>query len=174
MGKAKIIFPEAQPRRIVERMAVVRILVDGYSLLHEWLDLAPKQSRFSAPAREELVRMLERYSDASSTPVTVVFDGSSPRGPQNDASSTKHVEILYSRSGQTADQIIERVAHRMKPYGEVLAVSDDHAERDTVIAMGGVVASCRTFIGMVEAALGDLKQDLARYNSREKRRYKQS
>jgi predicted RNA-binding protein with PIN domain len=156
-------------------MAVVRILVDGYSLLHEWTELAPSQSRFSAPARDELVRMLERYSDAARTPVTIVFDGSQPRRGQKTASETPgQVEILYSSAGQTADQVIERVAHRMKPYGEVLAVTDDLAERDTVIALGGLAASCRSFIGMVEAALGDLAEDLARYNSREKRRYKQS
>lgn len=155
-------------------MAVVRILVDGYSLLHGWPEIAPREPRFSASAREELIHMLERYSDASRTPVTVVFDGNTTQGVRKEGVSTGQVEILYSRTGQTADQIIERVAHRMKPYGEVLAVTDDLAERDTVIAMGGVTSSCRTFVGMVQEALGDLAEDLARYNSREKRRYKQS
>jgi len=29
-------------------MALVRILVDGYSLLHHWPELAPGRARFSA------------------------------------------------------------------------------------------------------------------------------
>jgi predicted RNA-binding protein with PIN domain len=154
-------------------MAVVRILVDGYSLLHGWPELAPEHSRFSAQARDELIHALARYADASHTPITVVFDGAGPRGPERDPNSSASMEIIYSRAGQTADQVIERVTHRMKPYGEVMAVTDDFAERDTVIAMGGVASSCRSFISMVEGALGDLKNDLERYNSREKRRYKQ-
>lgn len=155
-------------------MALVRILVDGYSLLHGWPELAPNQPRFSAAARDELVHLLSRYADASGTPVTVVFDGAGPRYSRLQAEEMRGVEILYSRSGQTADQVIERVTHRMKPYGEVLVVTDDHAERDTVISLGGLAASCTTFASMVESALGDLEADIRRYNSRENRRYKKS
>ena len=56
-------------------MALVRILVDGYSLLHAWPELAPGQARHSAAARAELVQMLTLYRDAIGTPVTVFFDG---------------------------------------------------------------------------------------------------
>ena len=56
-------------------MALVRILVDGYSLLHNWPELAPGQPRHSARAREELVHVLTRYHDATGKPVTVFFDG---------------------------------------------------------------------------------------------------
>jgi uncharacterized protein len=155
-------------------MALVRILVDGYSLLHGWPELAPNQPRFSAAARDELVQLLTLYADAAGTPVTVVFDGAGPRYSRPQAEELRGVEILYSRRGQTADQIIERVTHRMKPYGEVLVVTDDHAERDTVIALGGLAASCATFTAMVASALGDMEQDIKRYNSRENRRYKKS
>jgi predicted RNA-binding protein with PIN domain len=155
-------------------MALVRILVDGYSLLHSWPALAPGQPRHSAAARDELVHVLTRYADAVGTPVTVVFDGGGHRGTRQQAPPTSQVEILYSRSGQTADQIIERVAHRMKPYGEILAVTDDHAERDTVIAMGGLASSCENFVLTLESALKDLEREVRNYNSAEKRRYKRS
>ena len=45
-------------------MALVRILVDGYSLLHSWPELAPGEARHSAAARDELVHHLQLYSDA--------------------------------------------------------------------------------------------------------------
>jgi predicted RNA-binding protein with PIN domain len=155
-------------------MALMRILVDGYSLLHSWPQLAPGEARHSAVARDELIHVLRLYSDAVGTPVTVVFDGAGHRGkgPRNEADAS--VEILFSRAGQTADQIIERVTHRMKPYGEVLAVTDDYAERDTVISMGGFASSCDNFIQSVHGALHDLKREIAHYNSAEKRRYKRS
>ena len=56
-------------------MALVRILVDGYSLLHNWPELAPGKPRHSAAAREELIRILTLYRDAIATPLTIVFDG---------------------------------------------------------------------------------------------------
>ena len=155
-------------------MALARILVDGYSLLHSWPELAQGHARHSASARDELVNVLRRYSDAVQTPVTIVFDGGGHRGPRQETPSTSQVEILFSRAGQTADQIIERVTHRMKPYGEVLVVTDDFAERDTVIAMGGFASSCDSFIQTMKSALEDLERDIQRYNSSEKRRYRRS
>src|SRR4051812_6141946 len=131
-------------------MSLVRILVDGYSLLHNWPALAPGKPRYSAAAREELIRVLTLYRDAIGTPITIFFDGSSPKlDSAPDTRSTPEVEILFSRAGQTADQMIERAAHRFRPFGEVLAVTDDHAERDTVIALGGLASSCDNFIGSI-------------------------
>jgi predicted RNA-binding protein with PIN domain len=155
-------------------MALVRILVDGYSLLHSWPALAPGQPRHSAAARDELIHLLTRYSDAVGTPVTVVFDGGGHRGQREKVPADSQLEILYSRAGQTADQIIERVAFRMKPFGEVLAVTNDHAERDTVVGLGGLASSCENFILTLESALKDLERDVHHYNSAEKRRYKRS
>lgn len=152
-------------------MALVRILVDGYSLLHNWPELARGQPRHSALARDELVRVLTQYQDATHIPVTIFFDGSGARTGVPKSSSGPGVEVLFSRAGQTADDLIERAAHRFQPYGEVLAVTDDHAERDTVIALGGSVTSCSNFIGMVENALADLAEDLRHYNRAERRRY---
>ena len=54
---------------------IVRILIDGYNLLHAWKHLAVGSERYSQTAREELIKVLRRYADTSSTPVTVVFDG---------------------------------------------------------------------------------------------------
>ena len=152
-------------------MPLARILVDGYSLLHNWPELARGKPRHSAAARAELVYLLTRYQDATGTPLTIFFDGSgAPAGvPKNE--SNHGVEVLFSKAGQTADDMIERAAHRFQPYGEVLAVTDDNAERDTVIALGGSVSSCLNFISMVESALTELAEDLKQHNRTERNRY---
>jgi predicted RNA-binding protein with PIN domain len=152
-------------------MALVRILVDGYSLLHNWPKLASGRARHSAAARDELVRRLTLYRDATGTPITVFFDGGgAPRGTPAAASSPE-MEVLYSRSGQTADQMIERTAHRFGAYGEVLAVTDDLAERETVISLGGSAASCENFIRSIESTLADLADDIKHHNRRERHRF---
>jgi predicted RNA-binding protein with PIN domain len=155
-------------------MPLVRILVDGYSLLHNWPELAPGKPRFSAKAREELISRLTQYQDACGTPVTIIFDGASGVAGAVGLSSTSEVEVLFTRSGQTADQLIERAAHRLSAFGEVLAVTDDLAERETVISMGGLASSCLNFIQTVEHALAELDRDVKNYNQRERRQFKRA
>jgi predicted RNA-binding protein with PIN domain len=152
-------------------MALVRILVDGYSLLHGWPELAPGRPRHSAAARDELIRLLTLYQDTIDTPITIFFDGAGAPSGTPRAHSTPKVEVLYSRAGQTADDMIERAAHRFNDYGEVMAVTDDNAERETVLSLGGSASSCLNFIHAVQAALAELADDLKYYNRREQHRF---
>lgn len=155
-------------------MALVRILVDGYSLLHNWPQLAPGKPRHSAAARDELIHFLTLYRDAVGTPITIVFDGAGPKGGKAERTTSSEVEVIYSHSQQSADDIIERVAARMQPYGEVLAVTDDNAERDTVFFHGGMIMSCFNFIEEVHRALDEQQRDIAHHNRSERVRYKNS
>lgn len=154
-------------------MPLIRILVDGYSLLHAWPELAPGRARHSAAAREALIQQLTHYRDATGTPITIFFDGAgAPKGtPQ--AHSTREVEVLYSRAGQTADDLIERAAYRLSQYGEVLVITNDFAERDTVNSFGGMAQSCENFLRMMGEANRDLTLDLKEHNRRERSRFKQ-
>lgn len=153
-------------------MALVRILVDGYSLLHSWPELAPGRPRHSAAAREELVHILTRYHDAIGTPISIFFDGGGAPAGKPKREGSRHVEVLFSRAGQTADEMIERAAHRFQPYGEVLAVTDDNTERDIVIGLGGGAASCLNFIREIESSLAEFAVDLNHYNRKEHNRYR--
>src|SRR5436190_4629720 len=147
-------------------MALVRILVDGYSLLHSWPELLRGRPPHSAHAREALIQRLTSYQDTAGTPITIFFDGSRPKGGTRDASAGT-VEVLYSSAGQTADQMIERAAYRFQSYGEVLAVTNDIAERETVLSLGGFAASCRNFIEIVEGSLSEMQDDLKTRNRQE-------
>jgi uncharacterized protein len=157
-----------------QRMALARILVDGYSLLHNWPELASGQPRHSERARAELIYILTRYHDATGEPITIFFDGSGapPDAPKHEPDPA--VEVLFSRTGQTADQMIERAAHRFQPHGEVLAVTDDGAVRDMVGGFGGSVAGCANFIRTVETALTELQDELRRHNRAERNRFGRS
>ena len=155
-------------------MAIVRILVDGYSLLHNWQELAPGKPRYSAAARSELIRHLTRYHDASGLPITVVFDGASGLASAEEPPSTPEVEILFSHEGQTADQMIERATNRLLEYGEVLVVTDDFAERDMVSSAGAMVSSCTNFIATIGSAEAEIEKAVQRHNRSERNKFKRS
>jgi ribosomal protection tetracycline resistance protein len=158
--------------RYHDSVAIVRILIDGYSLLHSWPELAPGKPRFSAAAREELIHWIRQYRDATSTAITIIFDGAGAPPGTPKATSTPELEILYSSAGQTADEMIERAAHRLRDYGEVLVVTDDYAERDTVHSFGGLASTCAHFIAGIHEVLGTFDRDLKRHNEKELARFK--
>jgi len=146
-------------------------LVDGYSLLHNWPELAPGRPRHSVRARHELIHVLTRYRDATGERITIFFDGAGAPSEAPADESNAPVEVLFSRAGQTADQMIERAAHRFQAYGEVLVVTDDRVERDTVAGMGGMTASCANFIRMIENALTELRDELRNHNRVERNHF---
>jgi predicted RNA-binding protein with PIN domain len=152
-------------------MAVVRILVDGYSLLHAWPELAPDAPRHSATAREALIRVLTQYADSVGTPVTLFFDGAGAPMETPESTSPQSLEVVFSRQGKTADDLIERVAYRLQPHGEALAVTNDYAERDTVISMGGMAQSCEDFIKDIERVQRERDDFVKTHNRREANRY---
>lgn len=160
--------------RINFGMALIRILVDGFSLLHAWPELAEGAPRHSETARDALMELLQQYQDACGTPVTVFFDGRGSRKSKPKNQSANAVEVLFSSSGQTADDLIERAAVRFQAYGEVLVVTNDNAERSIVGGFGGSTASCENFIRMIQNALADLAENLNNHNQSERNRYKRS
>lgn len=155
-------------------MALVRILIDGYSLLHNWPELAAGKPRHCAAARDALIQRLTHYQDAIGIPITIFFDGGGAPASTPKTHSARMLEVLYSRNGQTADDMIERAAYRFQEYGEVLAVTNDYAERNVVIHMGGMAESCENFIHTVEATLAGMADDVQRHNRQEQFRYRAS
>jgi predicted RNA-binding protein with PIN domain len=148
-------------------MALVRILIDGYSLLHHWPEIAPGAPRHSMVARDELIARVGKFQDCTGTPVTIVFDGANAPVGTQPPHSTRELEILFSKNGLTADDVIERATARLLAYGDVLVVTDDNAERETVIALGGSTSSCEEFKLQVAAALATFDEDLARWRRRQ-------
>ena len=81
------------------------------------------------------------------------------------------ISTLVHTSPQTADDMIERAAHRVQDYGEVLVVTNDRAERDTVSGFGGSVSSCDNFIRMIGGVLMELQDELKIHNRTERNRF---
>src|SRR5215470_10833141 len=99
------------------------LIVDGHSIIFAWPELRKLHGRRSSLAREALLKKLRDYQDWTGVHVVAVFDG---KGKKVDATSDPaEVQVFYSRSGQSADSIIERLASKYAThYTMVLATSD--------------------------------------------------
>ena len=155
---------------------IIRILVDGYSLSHHWKDIEPGKSRFSEAVRNSLIKILRQFQDAHGVPMTVVFDASAVSKSKRLTAiepNTRNFEIIYSEPGQSADEVIERVTHRLASYGPVVAVTNDRAEQETVRAMGGHAVHCEEFVTQVKRTLSSQKSSILEHNRKERASFKQ-
>jgi uncharacterized protein len=110
------------------------LIVDGHSIIFAWPELRRLQARRSALAREALLKQLRHYQDWTGVRVVIVFDG---KGKKIDASSEPgDVQIFYSRTGQSADAIIERLASKYAKRFELMVATSDSFEAETVQACG--------------------------------------
>ena len=59
-----------------------------------------------------------------------------------------------------------------KPPTTSSSVTNDYAERDTVISMGGMAQSCEDFVKDVDRVLREREAFVKKHNRRESNRYK--
>src|SRR2546423_3281632 len=110
------------------------LIVDGHSVIFAWPELRKLQARRSSLARDVLIRQLRAYQDWTGVHVVVVFDG---KGKKVDVTSEPaDVQIFYSRTGQSADAIIERLASKYAKRFELMVATSDMMEAQTVQACG--------------------------------------
>jgi uncharacterized protein len=136
------------------------LIVDGHSMIFQWPELSRNYAAGGASVRETLVRMLTSLQDNSDWTVAVVFDG---RGDKASSEGNPGgIKIFYSKDGQTADSIIERLAAKYASDCDVTVATDDHLERTTVESFGAISMSSRQLQSEIEAAERDVRVTIGR------------
>lgn len=139
------------------------LIVDGHSVIFAWPELRALHGRRTSVARDELVRRLTQYQDASDVRVVAVFDGKGVE--QNEASEPGGIQVFYSKVGQTADSIIERLCARYATEHDLTVATDDLMERQTALSFGASTLST----SMLRDLLGDASSELERRLRRHQR-----
>jgi uncharacterized protein len=134
------------------------LLVDGHSMIFAWPELSRLHAGRPASARETLVKILTDLQDASDWQVAVVFDGRGERA--SDDSRPGGVRVFYSKSGQTADSVIERLTAKYAAEHVVTVATEDLMERTTVTSLGARFMGARELRGEVESATSALGERL--------------
>ena len=145
------------------------ILVDGYNVLHAWPRLRKLAGRSLDRQRQALIRVLAQYADQSGHRVTVVWDGYEAKHPPTPAEpAPTGTEIVFSESGKTADDVIERCVSQAAQPGQIQVVTSDRVEQDTVTSLGAQSLSAELSELEVNAALTELER-LVRAHTRRRR-----
>jgi predicted RNA-binding protein with PIN domain len=110
------------------------LIVDGHSIIFAWPELRKLHARRSSLARDALLKQLRDYQDWTGVKVVAVFDG---KGKKVDAiADPSEVQVFYSRGGQSADAIIERLSSKYARQYQLVVATSDSMEAETVHACG--------------------------------------
>lgn len=113
----------------------MHVIIDGYNLLALTGDTAA--GPHSEMARESLLRLLAGYRHRRGHALTVVFDGWQRGQPIESREHRTGVQVIYSKRGERADQVIERLA---REYGtECAVVTSDQEVIRAVQAQGALI-----------------------------------
>jgi len=121
----------------------VHILVDGYNFIRQSETLRLYERLSLEKGRLELVRRLSGYKKFRPHRITVVFDGWLGGPPVEERSREGGIEIIYSRRGEKADDVIKRIARHAGE--EMVVVTSDRGIQDAVSRCGGATISSRDF-----------------------------
>ncbi|MBI3609911.1 MAG: NYN domain-containing protein [Nitrospirae bacterium] len=125
----------------------IRIIVDGYNFIG-----AQKGLRGDIEVqRERLIDRLARYRSVKGYAMTVVFDGWRSGWPDEHGELRRGLEVVFSRHGEKADQVIVRMAEALGSAS--LIVSSDRDVARQVRAAGGTAVSIGEFEARVTQAL---------------------
>ncbi|UCE63494.1 MAG: NYN domain-containing protein [Nitrospirota bacterium] len=119
------------------------LIIDGYNLLGVSGGMGPMGSQDGEAVRESLLQDLNRYHQRMGHRVTVVFDAWRQVGGVQRQEHRAGVTVIYSRQGEQADQVIQKMVRDAK--GECVVVSSDHEVMNTARAHGAMVITSQEF-----------------------------
>jgi predicted RNA-binding protein with PIN domain len=113
----------------------MHLIIDGYNLLHVGRSLVQLNSIELQWKRDRLIDQLSAYRKLKQCDLTVVFDGWQRGWLTEKKEMRKGVEIIFSKVGEKADEVIKRLV-RERGSGVTVITSDreisNYAERLTV------------------------------------------
>ena len=123
-----------------------RIVIDGFNLIHAAaFPRTPGTDEVAA-----LVELLRQYKRIKGHSITVVLDGYLAGMPLERSERLKGIRLIYSRLGEKADQVIERLAGRWAK--SCVVITSDRALAQSVEAKGTTVMGSEEFAARLAMA----------------------
>jgi uncharacterized protein len=125
----------------------VRWLIDGYNVIRRDADLSAAEESGLHAGRAALLRLVVGAARRLSDHFTVVFDGAPSARP---AESPGHVEVIFSRPPEKADDVLIRLA-RQSGDGDAV-VSDDRTVADAARRARCAAISAADFVAALSGS----------------------
>jgi len=113
---------------------MAQIVIDGYNYINRIYASTVQKGATMELLRKELLEKCARYKRAGGPRITVVFDAYGSYSPDRHSENYKGINVVYSKEGETADDVIIEKTRRNPPG--LIVVSSDRAIIDAAKANG--------------------------------------
>lgn len=135
------------------------LLVDGYNIIFSWPELDKARKVSLEHARSRLVDMLVNYAAMSGEFVVLVFDAHLvKKSPEHCEIVGDNIEIIFTREGETADSVIERLVGDLFGKGKTYVATSDWAEQSMIFGRGAYRITPRELLDKIKRLREEGKQ----------------
>ena len=134
------------------------LLVDGYNIIFAWEELSELAKVNIDGARYRLMDILCNYQGYKKCTLIVVFDAYKVEGNTGEAIKYHDIHVVYTKEAETADQYIEKLAHKIGPRYRVTVATSDGLEQLIIRGQGCLLLSARDLkeeVDYVESLIAD-------------------
>lgn len=122
------------------------IFVDGYNVINSWPDLKQRRDFSFEAARQTLIDKLHNYSVFKACKIVLVFDAHKVMGNiEKKEEVNKNISVIFTKDGETADSYIEKQVNSLGRKHEIVVVTSDSLEQQTIFQRGAVRMSSLEF-----------------------------
>ena len=127
------------------------ILIDGYNLIRQSVELKRHERKSLEAGRNALLTRLNDYGKIKTHQMIVVFDGVQKGRSEEGRDRSGRIDIIYSRHGERADDVIKRLAALSGE--EIIVVSSDREISSYVTRLGRTSLSSPEFEAIIDKTL---------------------
>jgi predicted RNA-binding protein with PIN domain len=131
--------------------SIMRILIDGYNLIRQSDVLRRYEFHSLEAGRRALMSKLSEYKRKKEHKITVVFDGWRGGSNQEERDRHENIDIIYSRQGEKADEVIKRLTEQITD--ETIVVSSDREIASYATRQGKTALSSLEFEAIMNRAI---------------------
>lgn len=121
----------------------MHIIIDGYNLIRQSDSLRYHEKQSLEAGRRALTHKLSEYKRKKGHKITIVFDGWETGSAQEERDRQGSINIIYSRRGEKADDVIKRIADSSSE--ETVIISSDREIASYVTRHGKTALSSYEF-----------------------------
>lgn len=127
----------------------MHIVIDGYNYIHRINGSAVQKGSSMDLLQRDFLEKCVRYKKLRSIRITVVFDAYGSRSPGRHSENYRGIEVIYSKEGETADDVI--IGWIRKRPASLYVVSSDRAIIDEAKSRGVTFLIPITFAEMLSS-----------------------
>ena len=142
------------------------MIVDGYNIIFAWPQLKELAARNMDSARDKLKDILSNYQGYKGCRMVIVFDAYRSKGNPGKSEKFHEIEVVYTRTDETADTYIERMVHQIVEKYQITVVTNDGLEQLTVLGQGASRMSARSLQEEIERVEGEIRENMDTFLSR--------